>query len=54
MTGAGKMGKRDDPNAVVDARGKVIGVSGLRIADASMFAMLPPGHPVSTCCEYWP
>lgn len=46
------MGKVDDESAVVDTRGRVIGVSNLRIADASMFNHLPPGHPLSTCCEY--
>ncbi|XXG97428.1 hypothetical protein Hte_003729 [Hypoxylon texense] len=43
-----RMGKVDDPNAVVDARAKVIGVSGLRVVDTSSFALLPPGHPQST------
>lgn len=40
-----RMGKIDDPNAVVDTSCKVIGVSGLRIVDTSSFAMLPSGHP---------
>lgn len=40
-----RMGKTDDPDAVVDTSGKVIGVSGLRIVDTSSFAMLPSGHP---------
>ncbi|KAH9878034.1 hypothetical protein J1614_003251 [Plenodomus biglobosus] len=39
------MGKIDDPDAVVDSKAKVIGVSGLRVVDASSFALLPPGHP---------
>ncbi|KAF1837679.1 GMC oxidoreductase [Decorospora gaudefroyi] len=43
-----KMGKRDDPDAVVDSKARVIGVSGLRVVDASSFALLPPGHPQST------
>ncbi|KAL0940023.1 Versicolorin B synthase 3 [Colletotrichum truncatum] len=43
-----RMGKSDDPNAVVDKDAKVIGVSGLRVVDASSFALLPPGHPQST------
>lgn len=34
--------------AVVDAQARVIGVSGLRVVDASAFALLPPGHPQST------
>ncbi|KAF1925621.1 GMC oxidoreductase [Didymella exigua CBS 183.55] len=43
-----KMGKADDPDAVVDSKAKVIGVTGLRVVDASAFALLPPGHPQST------
>lgn len=43
-----RMGKTDDPDAVVDASARVIGVSGLRVVDASSFALLPPGHPQST------
>ncbi|KAI1451259.1 hypothetical protein F4805DRAFT_463982 [Annulohypoxylon moriforme] len=40
-----RMGKVDDPDAVVDTSCKVIGVSGLRVVDTSSFAMLPSGHP---------
>jgi choline dehydrogenase len=43
-----KMGKDLDPEAVVDSEAKVFGVSGLRVVDASSFALLPPGHPQST------
>ncbi|KAK0672773.1 hypothetical protein QBC41DRAFT_370954 [Cercophora samala] len=43
-----RMGKRDDQWAVVDKEAKVIGVDGLRVVDASSFALLPPGHPQST------
>lgn len=42
-----RMGKADDPNAVVDSSAKVIGVQNLRVVDASSFALLPPGHPQS-------
>lgn len=42
-----RMGKPSDPIAVVDSSAKVIGVSGLRVVDASAFALLPPGHPQS-------
>ena len=42
------MGKADDPDAVVDSNARVIGVAGLRVVDASSFALLPPGHPQST------
>ncbi|KAL4892540.1 hypothetical protein BDV59DRAFT_180136 [Aspergillus ambiguus] len=45
-----KMGVQDDPMAVVDNRGRVFGVSGLRVVDASVFPFLPPGHPQSTIC----
>ncbi|KAK4159203.1 putative GMC oxidoreductase [Cladorrhinum sp. PSN259] len=43
-----RMGKGSDPMAVVDKDAKVIGVEGLRVVDASSFALLPPGHPQST------
>ncbi|KAK4200338.1 GMC oxidoreductase-domain-containing protein [Triangularia verruculosa] len=43
-----RMGKRDDQWAVVDKEARVIGVDGLRVVDASSFALLPPGHPQST------
>ena len=42
-----RMGRRDDPTAVVDSHARVIGVSGVRVVDASAFALLPPGHPQS-------
>ncbi|MCJ1393615.1 hypothetical protein MMC18_006490 [Xylographa bjoerkii] len=42
------MGKTDDPDAVVDAKARVIGVTGLRVVDASSFPLLPPGHPQAT------
>lgn len=47
-----KMGKKDDPMAVVDSRARVIGVNRLRVVDASSFAILPPGHPISTICKF--
>jgi len=34
------MGRADDPQAVTDSRGKVFGVEGLRVADASLFPTL--------------
>lgn len=46
-----RMGRVDDPMAVVDTHAKVIGVQGLRVVDASSFAVLPPGHPQSTVCK---
>ena len=42
-----KMGRVDDPMAVVDSKARVIGVNSLRVVDASSFALLPPGHPQS-------
>ncbi|KAI4847378.1 putative choline dehydrogenase [Aureobasidium sp. EXF-8845] len=43
-----KMGRRNDSMAVVDSEARVIGVSGLRVADVSAFALLPPGQPQAT------
>ena len=45
------MGKRGDPDAVVDSKAKVIGVTALRVVDASSFPLLPPGHPQATICK---
>jgi len=36
-----RMGARDDPGAVTDPSGKVYGVSGLRVCDASIMPMVP-------------
>ncbi|KAL2830676.1 GMC oxidoreductase [Aspergillus pseudoustus] len=44
-----RMGRDDDRLAVVDSKARVFGVTALRVVDASAFAMLPPGHPQSTC-----
>ncbi|KAK9422450.1 putative gmc oxidoreductase protein [Seiridium unicorne] len=41
------MGKVDDPKAVVDTKGRVIGVKGLRVADAAAFPSINPGHPMA-------
>lgn len=43
-----KMGRSNDTMAVVDSSARVYGVQNLRVIDASSFALLPPGHPVST------
>ncbi|USW54083.1 Putative glucose-methanol-choline oxidoreductase, FAD/NAD(P)-binding domain superfamily [Septoria linicola] len=43
-----KMGKKEDPMAVVDSKARVMGVKRLRVVDASAFAILPPGHPQAT------
>ncbi len=42
--GTCKMGRADDPNAVVDPHGRVIGVEGLRVADSSIFPRIPNGN----------
>ncbi|XP_014487821.1 PREDICTED: glucose dehydrogenase [FAD, quinone]-like [Dinoponera quadriceps] len=42
--GTNKMGLRDDPTAVVDARLKVHGVHGLRVTDASIMPTIISGH----------
>ena len=48
------MGRASDPKAVVDSQARVIGVEGLRIVDASAMPFLPPGHPMSSICEFFP
>ncbi|RMY33738.1 hypothetical protein D0866_05714 [Hortaea werneckii] len=47
-SGTSKMGKEDDPMAVIDTSCRVFGTEGLRVVDASSFPFLPPGHPQST------
>jgi len=42
--GTCKMGRADDPNAVVDPEGRVIGVHGLRVADSSIFPRITNGN----------
>ena len=42
--GTCKMGAKDDPMAVVDPETKVIGVSGLRVADSSIFPQITNGN----------
>ncbi|OBR03150.1 Glucose-methanol-choline oxidoreductase [Colletotrichum higginsianum IMI 349063] len=37
-----RMGNGTDPQAVVDSRGRVVGVSRLRVIDSSSFPFLPP------------
>ena len=51
MLCVGSMGPKNDSNAVVDTQGRVYGVQGSRIVDASTFPLLPPGHPQATVCE---
>jgi len=42
--GTCRMGHADDPNAVVDPDTRVIGVSGLRLADSSIFPRITNGN----------
>ena len=42
--GTARMGRADDPWAVVDAQTLVIGVEGLRLADSSIFPQIPNGN----------
>lgn len=46
--GTCKMGRDSDELAVVDTQARVFGVPGLRVVDASIMPILPPGHPQST------
>ncbi|MEO6299784.1 MAG: choline dehydrogenase [Paracoccaceae bacterium] len=42
--GTARMGRRDDPMAVVDPECRVIGVAGLRVADSSIFPQVTNGN----------
>jgi choline dehydrogenase len=42
--GTARMGRRDDPMAVVDPDCRVIGVQGLRVADSSIFPRITNGN----------
>ncbi|WP_093419458.1 choline dehydrogenase [Tranquillimonas alkanivorans] len=42
--GTCRMGAADDPDAVVDPEGRVIGVEGLRVADSSIFPRITNGN----------
>jgi choline dehydrogenase len=42
--GTCRMGRADDPDAVVDPQGRVIGVEALRVADSSIFPRITNGN----------
>ncbi|MEM7749499.1 MAG: choline dehydrogenase [Pseudomonadota bacterium] len=42
--GTVRMGRRDDPGAVVDSEARVIGVDALRVADSSIFPRITNGN----------
>lgn len=44
MTGTAKMGTKDDPEAVVDEKFRVKGLTNLRVADMSVLPVLPSAH----------
>jgi 5-(hydroxymethyl)furfural/furfural oxidase len=44
VSGTCRMGRADDPDAVVDASGRVRGVGGLRVVDASIMPAIPRGN----------
>jgi choline dehydrogenase len=43
------MGPADDPQAVVDQYGRVHGVAGLRVVDASIMPTIPRANTNLTC-----
>ena len=52
--GSCRMGAPDDPMAVVDPDGAVIGAPGLFVADASVFPDLPAGQHPPAGRAWWP
>lgn len=52
--GTNSMGSSSNPAAVVNTQGRVFGVNKLRVIDASIFPLLPPGHIQSSVCKSLP
>jgi 5-(hydroxymethyl)furfural/furfural oxidase len=44
VCGTCRLGRADDPHAVVDPAGRVYGIAGLRVADASIMPTVPSGN----------
>lgn len=44
VSGTCRMGRADDPNAVTDPSGRVRGIGGLRVVDASLMPTVPRGN----------
>jgi 5-(hydroxymethyl)furfural/furfural oxidase len=44
VAGTCRMGRRDDPLAVVDSQGRLFGLDGLTVADASVMPTVPSGN----------
>ena len=47
--GTARMGSAGDPDAVVDQHGRVLGLAGLRVADASIMPTIPRANTHLTC-----
>ena len=44
VAGTCRMGRSDDPDSVVDTAGRVFGIAGLRVVDASIMPTVPSGN----------
>jgi len=47
QSGTCKMGPSTDPNAVVDSELRVHGIPNIRVADASIFPIVPNANPIA-------
>ncbi|KAK4246248.1 GMC oxidoreductase [Corynascus novoguineensis] len=43
-SGTAKMGRKNDPMAVIDSKARVFGINNVRVVDASSLPVLLPGH----------